>query len=141
MDWGASCTTSCMQISSVGTLSFSFLLTRVLTDNAGEFQNILFAGEAVVNDVLGLLAPAQSDFIGCSPNYPDATESNTYAGQVLASMSGMPGAPQQAPCLLSAGSGQCLTNTNTYPGGVNTVANRWEYMGYADATSNPAPTT
>lgn len=106
---------------------------------AGSFQNILFGVEGAVNAVLGLLNPALGSFIGCTPNYPDQTGTNTYGGArtYQNATAGAPGAPRKQPCLAGAGA-ECRTETNTYAN-ANAVPNRWHFTSYADPAANPKP--
>jgi hypothetical protein len=106
----------------------------------GEFQNILFTVESAVNAITGLLDPALSDFIGCTPNYPDETSPNKYgnASNVLQSMDSLPGAPNKQACLLLGVSSQCITDTNSYDS-TTAVPNRWEFTSFSDGSDNVRP--
>ena len=105
----------------------------------GEFQNILFGVEAAVNAVLGLLDPALGSFVGCTPNFPDETDPNSYGGAkaYLNQTSSLPGAPKKQACLAGS-SNECITSSNTYAAS-DITPNRWEFKSVASATGNPKP--
>ncbi|EIM92463.1 APO9/CPO9 [Stereum hirsutum FP-91666 SS1] len=122
-----------------------FLYNALYADFFGEFDNILFGLESTVNAVLGLLDPALSDFVGCTPNYPDETSPNAYGGAViyLNKTSSAPGAPQKQPCLTQSGGGtQCDTRTNSYgKSKSDDVQNRWKFTSYVSDGQDPLPSS
>jgi hypothetical protein len=118
-----------------------FLYNALYADFFGEFFNIINVVAGGVNTILGLLDPALSDFVGCTPNFPDETAPNSYGGALayMQATSGAPGAPKSAPCLLGSNS-ECIADTNTY--GVTEsdyVGNKYEFTGTAEASEDPMP--
>ncbi|EIN06351.1 hypothetical protein PUNSTDRAFT_145605 [Punctularia strigosozonata HHB-11173 SS5] len=118
-----------------------FLYNALYADFFGEFYNIVGAVEGGVNALLGLLDPALSDFIGCTPNFPDETDPNSYGGALsyIKATSGAPGAPKSAPCQLGPNS-ECVSESNSYGMSESDyVGNRYEFTGTEDASGNPLP--
>lgn len=115
-----------------------FLYNTIYANFFGEFYNVVAGIETILNKVLGALNPALANFAGCTPNYPDQRETNTYGYQVVANASTLPGAPKKQPCKSGAGL-ECQTASNVYPGGADTTPNRWQFKSYADGSKNPKP--
>jgi hypothetical protein len=89
---------------------------------------MVFGPAGTVNSLLNFLSPSLGNLVGCTPRMPDQTDPNSYSGAwtYMNATANAPGAPQKQPCLKSAGTGQCRTDTNTYAT-TRWVPNRFEH--------------